>query len=99
MQAVTIAAIGGETPNTPLLPGSSGEVILKVDNPNPANTSVHLVSVVAHGTISVSGGNGCTLANSGVTFADQTSLSDVGGQRLPQNSAMMSRLAGGGARW
>ena len=73
MQTVTVAAISGQTPSTPLLPGSSGEVIVNVDNPNAFQ--VHLVSVVADGTISVSGGNGCTLANSGVSFTDQTGLS------------------------
>ena len=72
MQAVTIATISG-TPNTLLQPGSTGEVIVKVVNPN--SSPVHLVSVVANGAISVSGWSGCTLANSGVTFNSQPALS------------------------
>jgi len=73
MQVVTVAAITSETPNTPLLPGSTGEVVVKVHNPN--TFQVHVVSMVANGTITVSGGAGCTLGNSGVSFSNQTGLS------------------------
>jgi hypothetical protein len=73
LQAVTVAAVTG-TPTTPLLPGSSGDVILNVNNPNAF--AVKLVSVTGGpAAITVSGGSGCTLANSGVTFNNQTSLS------------------------
>jgi hypothetical protein len=88
MQVVTVAAITSETPNTPLLPGSTGEVIVKVDNPNAFQ--VHLVSVVPDGTISVTGGSGCTLANSGVSFTSQTLLSIP----IPASMTTLVRLPG-----
>ena len=88
MASVTVAAISGETPATALQPGSTGEVIVKVDNPN--SYLVHLVSVVAAGAISVSGGSGCTLANSGVTFTDQTGLSVA----IPETTTQLVRLPG-----
>ena len=47
-------AITSETPNTLLEPNATGEVILKVHNPN--DYSVHLVSVVANGAIHRVGG-------------------------------------------
>jgi hypothetical protein len=71
MQTVTISA-SPATPTTPLLPGQSGDATFKVTNPNAH--AVTLVSVVASGSLSVTGGSGCNTANSGVTFANQTSL-------------------------
>lgn len=72
MQTVTIDAIA-QDPSESLLPGATADATFAVDNPNPV--AVTLVSVVQNGTISVSGGSGCTLADSGVTFANQTGLS------------------------
>lgn len=88
MATVTVAAISGETPGTALQPGSTGEVIVKVDNPN--SYAVHLVSVVAAGVITVSGGSGCTLSNSGVAFTDQTGLSVP----IPATTTQLVRLPG-----
>jgi hypothetical protein len=87
MQTVTVAAISGQTPNTLLQPGSSGEVIVNVHNPN--NFQTHLVSVT-FGTISVSGGSGCTAANSGVTLTNQPTISVA----IPASSTTLVRLPG-----
>ena len=87
MQSVTVAAISGQTPNTLLLPGSSGEIIVNVHNPN--SYQVHLVSVT-FGTINASGGSGCTAGNSGVTLTDQPSISFA----IPPSSTTLVRLAG-----
>jgi hypothetical protein len=68
MQAVTVAAATG-TPSNPLYPGGTGDVVLKVTNPN--SYAVTLVRVAGSGTITA--GNGCS--PTGVTFTDQTGLS------------------------
>jgi len=72
MQTVTVSA-ATVTPSTPLLPGGSGDVTLKVTNPN--SFAVTLISVTGTGgTITAdSGHSGCTIT--GVTFASQTGLS------------------------
>lgn len=99
LQTVTVAAITGETPNTYLQPGSPGEVIVKVHNPN--TVGVHLVSVTADGSITVAGGSGCTLSNSGVTFTNQTGLSVAVGSnstalvRMPGAASMAASSANG----
>lgn len=72
LQAVTVAANTG-TPNTPLYPGGTGDVVLKATNPN--TFAVTLVSVAANGgTITADAGHpSCT--TTGVTFTTQTGLS------------------------
>jgi hypothetical protein len=71
MQAVTISSATA-TPTSPLHPGGTGDVTLKVTNPN--NFSVTLVSVVGSGTITADSGHPtCTVT--GVTFTNQTALS------------------------
>ncbi len=72
MQTVTISSTT-VSPATPLLPGGSGDVTLKVTNPN--GFAVTLVSVVGNGTITADSGHpGCT--TTGVTFSSQVGLSD-----------------------
>jgi predicted ribosomally synthesized peptide with SipW-like signal peptide len=61
---VSIEAIAG-TPGTPLLPGSTGDVTLTVNNPNTFD--VTLVAVSGSGAITAVGNAACT-ADSGVTF-------------------------------
>jgi hypothetical protein len=72
MQTVTVSA-ATVTPGTPLLPGGSGDVTLKVTNPN--GFAVTLVSVTGTGaTITADSGHpGCTAT--GVIFLGQTGLS------------------------
>jgi hypothetical protein len=88
MASVTIATVTSQTPNSYLSPGEIGEVILNVDNPNSA--AMDLTSVIADGSISVSGGSGCTAANSGVSFSNQPGLSIS----LPANATTLVRLPG-----
>ncbi|HEY1990634.1 MAG TPA: hypothetical protein VGG43_14285 [Acidimicrobiales bacterium] len=100
MQVVTVAAISGDTPATLLLPGTSGEVILRVHNPNP--TQVRVTDVSSLSAITVSGGSGCTAGNSGVSYTNQTGLSipipaGAGSTlvRLPGAAAMATSSANG----
>ena len=72
IQAIAISS-STSTPTTPLLPGQSGDLTLKLDNPN--SVAVTIVSVTANGAMTVTGASGCTPSNSGVTFTDQTGLS------------------------
>lgn len=88
MATVSVAALSGQTPTTLLQPGASGEVVVSVHNPN--TYAVRVVSVVAAGSIVVSGGSGCTAGNSGVTFTDQTALSVA----VPASTTQLLRLAG-----
>ena len=69
MLTVTVAATAG-TPGTPLYPGGTGDVTLRVTNPNAY--PVTLVGVAGTGgTITAS--NACS--PTGVTFTDRTGLS------------------------
>ncbi len=72
LQTVSLVAVTG-TPESPLQPGSTGDVLLNVSNSNARG--VTLVSVIGDGPITVTGGTGCTSATSGVTFTDQKALS------------------------
>ena len=72
MQSVAISSVTA-TPSTPLLPGTSGDLTFRIDNPN--SVAVTIMSVVSNGAITASGAGGCTGANSAVTFSNQTGLS------------------------
>ena len=87
MQTVTISS-ATVSPSTPLLPGGSGDVTLKVTNPN--GFAVTLVSVVGTGgaITADSGHPGCT--TTGVTFANQTGLST----NIPADSTTAIDLPG-----
>jgi len=66
---VTVAAAG--TPSAPLYPGSSGDVKLKINNPNAF--AVKLKTVTGNGAITADAGHsGCS--PTGVTFNNQTGL-------------------------
>jgi hypothetical protein len=71
MQTVTVSATTA-TPSTPLLPGGTGDVTLKVTNPN--SFAVTLIGVTGTGgTITADSGHpSCT--TTGVTFTSQTGL-------------------------
>jgi predicted ribosomally synthesized peptide with SipW-like signal peptide len=87
VQTVTVAA-STATPSTALLPGGTGDVTLKVTNPN--GYAVTLVSVTGTGgAISADAGHpGCT--TTGVTFTNQTGLSTT----IPASSTSIIDLAG-----
>jgi hypothetical protein len=72
LSAPTISA-SHATPTTALLPGGTADVTLELSNPNAVALTV--TSVAANGTISVSGGSGCTAGNDGVSFTTQSGLS------------------------
>jgi hypothetical protein len=63
------------TPTTPLLPGGTGDVTFEVSNPNDA--AVTITAVSPNGSITPSGGSGCTSSNDGVSFTAQTGLSII----------------------
>jgi hypothetical protein len=72
------------TVSTRLLPGSSGDVTLNVNNPNTFAVTLATVNG-GPAAISVTGGAGCTLANSGVTFNNQSGLNVA----VPANSSSL----------
>lgn len=75
------ATIG--SPTMPLYPGTTGDVVLKLTNPN--STPVTLRSVSQSGGVSVDGGKGCTddpqwpttVGTSGVSILEVTALNVV----------------------
>jgi hypothetical protein len=78
LQGVTVAAVSG-SPNSPLYPGGTGDVILNIANSNAF--AVKLVDVSGNGTISADSAHaGCT--TTGVSFTNQTALSIT----IPANS-------------
>lgn len=68
-QALTTVDVSATTPAT-LYPGATGDVRLRIDNPNPY--AVVVTDVTGNGSITASNG-GCNVAS--VTFTDQTGLS------------------------
>jgi hypothetical protein len=96
---VTVAVVANAgTPTSPLYPGGTGDVVLRVHNPNPY--AVSLVSVVGHGAITADAAHpGCT--TTGVTFTDQTGLSQMIAARttvsvdLPGAATMSASSANG----
>ena len=72
MQTVVLEALTGETPALALQPGSTGEVVLRVNNPNAF--TVKLVSVTSTGAPTLVGSAGCTPANAGIAFIPQSGL-------------------------
>ena len=71
VQSVTVLAASG-TPASLLVPGGSAELLLTISNPNAY--AVTLAGITQNGSLTVSGGSGCTAANSGVAVAAQTGL-------------------------
>jgi hypothetical protein len=72
VQSVTVLAASG-TPASLLVPGGSAELVLTISNPN--TYAVTLTGLSQNGTLTVSGGSGCTAANSGVAVATASALS------------------------
>jgi hypothetical protein len=57
-----------------LYPGANGDVVVKIDNPNPYRVTV--TDITGNGTITSNKGAACD-ASTGVSFTDQHGLSDV----------------------
>ncbi len=68
---VTVVAASGTATDT-LSPGTSGDLLVELDNPN--NFPVEIVSVTGAGAVTGSGGIG-TCTDTGVTVPTQTGLS------------------------
>jgi hypothetical protein len=85
-QALSTVYVSASTSAT-LYPGATGDLQLRIDNPNPY--PVRVTSVSGTGTITSDKGPACD-ASTGVVFADQTGLTlDV-----PASSASTFTLAG-----
>ena len=85
-QALTTVDVSATTAAT-LYPGATGNVQLRISNPNPY--PVRVTSVAGNGTITASGGIG-TCTTTGVTYTNQTGLTiDV-----PAAGATTSTLTG-----
>jgi hypothetical protein len=70
---VTVEAASG-TPSSLLAPGGSADLLVKLDNPNAYPVTIVGISQNLSGTVSVTGGTGCTAANAGVTVPTQAAL-------------------------
>ena len=74
-QPLATLDVSASTPAT-LYPGATGNVKIKIDNPNPY--PVRVTSVAGNGAITSDKGAACD-ASTGVTYTDQSSLTlDVG---------------------
>jgi hypothetical protein len=80
------ALAGGDANQTSLLPGSTGDVIIRVNNPN--SSSVHVTSIASNGNATAN--NGCT--PTGVTFTAPSDYSAAQFTLSPGSSLL--RLAG-----
>jgi hypothetical protein len=70
-QALTTVDVSASTPAT-LYPGATGDLQLRISNPNPY--PVRVTGVSGSGTITSNAGAACN-ASTGVTFANQSGLS------------------------
>ncbi|MFN2606531.1 MAG: hypothetical protein ABR511_01350 [Acidimicrobiales bacterium] len=72
---VTVVAATG-TPSSKLIPGTSADLVVQLDNPN--SYSVTITGVSQNGSVTPVGGTGpgtaCSSANSGVSVPTQTGL-------------------------
>jgi hypothetical protein len=69
-QALTTVDVSASTTAT-LYPGSDGDVLIEISNPNPY--PVRVTSVTGNGTITADGGHPACVTT-GVSFSDQTGL-------------------------
>ena len=84
-----------------LYPGVSGNVLIKINNPNPF--PVEVTSVTGNGTITPDSGHAAGCTTTGVTCADQTGLTlDIAGNTATQftlnGAASMSNASSNGCQ-
>jgi hypothetical protein len=85
-QALTTVDVSASTSAT-LYPGVTGDVLIKLSNPNPYQVTV--TAVTGSGSITPDAGHsGCT--TTGVSFTDQSSLSLV----VPASGVLQTTLSG-----
>ena len=89
IQALTTVDVSASTTAT-LYPGGIGDVKLSVSNPNPA--PITITGVSGNGTITSDKGAACN-ASTGVTFTNQTGLSQV----VPASGTATFTLSGSAA--
>jgi hypothetical protein len=70
---VTIQAVASGSPNSTLLPGSTADLLVQVQNPSSLTLTV--TGIAQNGTATPEGGNACTSSNDGVSVPTQTGLS------------------------
>lgn len=85
-QALTTVDVSASTTAT-LYPGATGDVLIRINNPNPY--AVRVTDVAGSGTITSDAGAGCD-ASTGVTFTDQSGLT----LNVPAGSAATFTLTG-----
>jgi hypothetical protein len=86
-QALTTVDVSASTSAT-LYPGVTGDVLLKINNPNPY--PVKVTDVTGNGTITVDGAHAAGCVTTGVTFTNQTGKSI----EVPAGTATQVTLTG-----
>jgi hypothetical protein len=97
--AVTVQAVGSGSPTSSLIPGSSADLLVQLNNPNSYPVTIVAVSQTGS-AFTVTGGTGCTSANSGVSVPTVTGLSIAVGTgtqlvHIANGTAMSSASASG----
>jgi hypothetical protein len=95
---------GAASTTATLYPGVNGNVRLEIDNPNPY--PVRVTAVSGNGTITADAAHvtaGCTNANTGVTFTNQTGLTidvaaDASATTTLNNAVSMSNASDNGCQ-
>ena len=76
-----VALVGGDAPTNALFPGASGDVILRILNPNPY--ALTLTSISVNGSVVVSGARGtCTSSGVSTNFPTSPTIAVPAGSSL-----------------
>jgi hypothetical protein len=99
-QALTTVDVSATTPAT-LYPGATGNVLIRISNPNPY--PVEVTDVTGNGAITPDAGHAAGCTTTGVTFTDQTGLAiDVPAngetETTLNNAASMSNASSNGCQ-
>jgi hypothetical protein len=70
---ITIQAVASGSPTSTLLPGSTADLLVQVQN--PSSFTLTIVGIAQNGTATPEGGSGCTSSNDGVSVPAETGLS------------------------
>jgi hypothetical protein len=100
-QALTTVDVSATTPAT-LYPGATGDVLIRIKNPNPY--PVRVTDITGNGTITPDAGHAAGCTTTGVTFTNQSGLTiDVPGnngetETTLTNAAQMSNSSSNGCQ-